>query len=143
MTLRRKHKRQDRLNLGIVGAASNGGAREPQLCDFVVRDRARRELWLLILQDLQDPPRSFYWTLFLFSTMCTQPPWGVSVVLGKNAGNESGTQRKEKMGVEVKCEMEFLSCHILKISCFMVATSLYLYCLVNTCVASISSCSVC
>ena len=107
MTLRRKHKRQDRLNLGIVGAASNGGAREPRLCDFVVRDRAGRELWLLILQDLQDPPRSFYWTLFLFSTMCTQPPWGVSVVLRKNAGNESGTQRKEKIGVE-----EFHGCNI-------------------------------
>ena len=73
--------------------------------------------------------------------MCTQPPWGVSVVLRKNAGNESGTQRKEKMGVEVKCEMEFLSCNTLKISFLgphvmvMVATSLYLYCLVNTCVA--------
>ena len=92
------------------------------------------------------PPRSskiiLLDTVPLF-TMCTQPPWGVSVVLRKNAGNESDTQRKEKMGVEVKCEMEFLSCHILKISCFMVATSLYLYCLVNTCVASISSCSVC
>ena len=65
--------------------AAGGMARGPQLCDFAVKHRrAEAELWLSLMLRLVVCHSIGHCSSFY--RMCTQPLWGVSVMLGKNVG---------------------------------------------------------